>query len=124
MFMGQVWSKAQFDGAQWGNNEGGRGSVLAVTAQNPGNDGKFGTADDLAAPLNFSPVDVSMDSAPGSDCHDPFDRVRGFMSLHVGGANFLMADGAVRFVGEEIEPAIYRGLSTIAGEEVLSGSDW
>lgn len=124
MFMGQVWSKAQFDGAKWAKGEGGRGSVLAVTAQNPGKDGRFGTADDVAAPLNVAPVDVSIDPVPGPNCQDPFDRVRGFFSLHVGGANFLLADGAVRFVGEEIEPAIYRGLSTIAGEESLPGSGW
>ena len=124
MLMGQVWSKAEFDGAKWAKSEGGRGSVLAVTAQNPGNDGKFGTPDDVLTPLNVAPVDVSIDPAPGPNCQDRSDRVRGFFSLHVGGANFLLADGAVRFVGEEIEPTIYRGLSTIAGEETLSGSDW
>ena len=122
--MGQVWSKADFDGAKWAKSEGGRGSVLAVTAQNPGKDGEFGTPDDVLAPLNVAPVDISIDSAPNSNCQDRSDRVRGFFGLHVGGANFLLADGAVRFVGEEIEPAIYRGLSTIAGEEIISGSGW
>ena len=124
MLMGQVWSKADFDGAKWAKNEGGRGSVLAVTAQNPGKDGEFGTLDDVLAPLNVAPVDISVDSAPNSNCQDRSDRVRGFLGLHVGGANFLLADGAVRFVGEEIEPATYRGLSTIAGEEIISGSGW
>jgi len=68
--MGQVWSKANFDGINLAGHLGGRGSVIAVTAQNAGPDGRWGTTDDLLAPINQQPVDVSIDAIPddgGSD---------------------------------------------------------
>jgi len=121
--MGQVWSKADFDGINAAGHNGGRGSVLAVTAQNPGPDGLFGGSDDVAAPLNALPAAVSMDNAPGDDCQDPLDRVRGFYSFHNGGANFLMGDGSVQFVRETIDPVLYRALSTIDGGEVATWNE-
>src|SRR5262245_47046199 len=98
--MGQVWSKASFDGRDGFGHRGGRGSVLAVTTQNAGPDGILGTADDVPAYLNpqrrgiygvQSSVDVSFDDS----CSNPADRVREFAGPHPGGANFLMADGSV-----------------------------
>ncbi|MGI9427697.1 MAG: H-X9-DG-CTERM domain-containing protein [Bythopirellula sp.] len=117
--MGQVWSKADFDGLNETGHEGGHGSVLAVTAQNPGPDGKYVTADDVLAPLNIVPADVSIDWTPGSDCQHTLDRIRGFFSYHPGGANFVLADGSVQFIGERISATTYIGLSTIDGEEVV-----
>lgn len=118
--MGQVWSKADFDGRDGFGTHGGRGSVLAVTTQNAGTDGIFGTADDVPAPLNplrrgiQTSVDTSFDNTPNS----PTDRVREFASLHPGGANFLFADGSVRFVYETIDFRVYQGLGSIQGGEV------
>ena len=63
MEMGQVWSKASFDGLNETGHQGGHGSVLAVTAQNPGPDGIYETSDDVLAPLNQTPIDVSIDAA-------------------------------------------------------------
>ena len=40
-------------------------------------------------------------------------------SLHSGGANLLLADGAVRFVGQSIDLNTWRGLATRSGGEVL-----
>ncbi|MFG0333037.1 MAG: DUF1559 domain-containing protein [Maioricimonas sp. JB049] len=40
-------------------------------------------------------------------------------SLHRGGVNTLLADGAVRFVAEDIDLAIWRALGSIAGGEVV-----
>jgi prepilin-type processing-associated H-X9-DG protein len=119
--MGQVWSKADFDGRDGFGHHGGRGSVLAVTTQNPGPDGVFGTADDVLAPLNPFPrgVQVSVDLSPDDSCPNPDDRVREFASLHPGGANFLMADGSVRFVSQAIVFQAYQALSTIQGGEVV-----
>jgi len=43
-----------------------------------------------------------------------------FHSLHEGGGNFCMADGAVRFVSDGINLTVYRGLATIRGGETVS----
>ena len=117
MVMGQVWSKADFDGLMETGHKGGHGSVLAVTAQNPGPDGKFATGDDVLAPLNTVPVAVSIDATPGPRCDDPLDRVRGFYGLHQGGASFVFGDASVRFIAADVRPATYWALSTIAGSE-------
>ncbi len=124
MRMGQVWSKASFDGTNKSRHFGGRGSVLAVTAQNPGPDGRFGTGDDVLAPLNSAPVSVSIDATPGPDCHDSMDRIRGFYSFHTGGANFVFADASVRFIADDISPSTYQALSTIAGPDSVANADW
>jgi prepilin-type N-terminal cleavage/methylation domain-containing protein len=42
-----------------------------------------------------------------------------FGSNHVGGAQFLLGDGSARFVSQNIELMLYRGLASRAGGEVL-----
>ncbi len=44
----------------------------------------------------------------------------GFRSQHVGGVNFAMGDGSVRFVSANLSSIIYQGLATRAGGEVIS----
>ncbi len=118
--MGQVWSKANFDGNNPVDNpDGGRGSVLAVTSQNPGMDGEYGTGDDVPAPLNANPLWVANDDLSNTGCDDLADRVRNFASLHPDGAHFLFGGGSVRFINERIDQGLYRDLSTIAGGERL-----
>ena len=117
--MGQVWSKADCDGGNQTGNQGGRGSVIAVTGQNPGPDGEWGTADDLNAPLSQAPVQATLDNAPDANDEDPLDRVRGFYSFHDGGSIFAYADGSTHFIETEIAPTTYRALSTRAGGEVI-----
>jgi prepilin-type processing-associated H-X9-DG protein len=46
-------------------------------------------------------------------------RVPNFRSDHPGGANFLLADGAVIFVSEDIDMQSYRAMSTIAGADFV-----
>lgn len=43
-----------------------------------------------------------------------------FRSRHPEGAQFVLADGAVRFLSEQIDRALYRALSTRHGNEVAS----
>ncbi|GAB4147160.1 MAG: hypothetical protein Tsb009_20200 [Planctomycetaceae bacterium] len=107
--MGQVWSKADFDGTNEAGHQGGRGSVLAVTAQHP----------NLITRLNKVPADVSVDAIDSLGCNDTSDRVRGFYSRHPGGAHFSMGDGAVRFISENINQTVYQALSTINGGETI-----
>lgn len=42
----------------------------------------------------------------------------GFGSMHTGGANFLMADGSVHFISENIDGNLYMWLASRAGGEV------
>ncbi len=57
----------------------------------------------------------SMDHRP----NHPASHFDDFSSPHVGGAQFLMADGHVRFVSENIDTALYKALGTIQGGEVV-----
>jgi prepilin-type N-terminal cleavage/methylation domain-containing protein/prepilin-type processing-associated H-X9-DG protein len=43
-----------------------------------------------------------------------------FFSMHPGGAQFAMGDGAVRFVTDSIDITLYRSLATISGNEAIS----
>jgi hypothetical protein len=47
------------------------------------------------------------------------DSYGGFRSIHDRGCFFLFCDGRVNFVTEAVDPATYRGLSTIEGGEIL-----
>lgn len=42
-----------------------------------------------------------------------------FSSAHPNGTHFLVADGAVILIGDEIDPAVYRAMCTRAGREVV-----
>src|SRR5262249_48094369 len=44
----------------------------------------------------------------------------GFKSYHPGGANFVMADGSVKFVKQSISARVYNALATRKNSEVLS----
>ena len=96
--------------------------MLAVTAQNSGDDGIWQTDDDLITPLNKLKTDISIDaSAEEGDVQNNLDRVRGFYSYHRGGgANFVLGDGSVRFVSQDIDSDTYVSLSTIDSGEVIS----
>lgn len=42
-----------------------------------------------------------------------------FGSYHVGGAQFVLADGSVRFISENVDQTLYRALGSISGGEVV-----
>jgi prepilin-type N-terminal cleavage/methylation domain-containing protein/prepilin-type processing-associated H-X9-DG protein len=47
-----------------------------------------------------------------------------YWSLHPGGANFLFADGSVRFIKEQVGFTIFQALATRQGGEVLSADQF
>ncbi|MES2791317.1 MAG: DUF1559 domain-containing protein [Planctomycetota bacterium] len=49
----------------------------------------------------------------------PSNHIDDFSSHHVGGAHFVMGDGAVRFVSTNISEVVFSGLATRAGGEVV-----
>ena len=66
-------------------------------------------------PLNFFLVGLTEE-----DVRNQWYNTRGFKSLHPGGANFALGDGAVVFLGDGVDHNVYRALSTRAGGEVVS----
>jgi prepilin-type processing-associated H-X9-DG protein len=52
-------------------------------------------------------------------CRMDWQNNEGFHSMHSGGAQFCMGDGAVRFLSESMDLAMYRNLSTCGGGEVV-----
>ena len=51
--------------------------------------------------------------ACGNDCK------RAFASMHTGGVQFLLADGSVRFVSENIDFNVLAAVATISGGEAI-----
>ncbi len=51
------------------------------------------------------------------------DRINAFGSMHVGGAQFALTDGSVRFIGETIDPISFNALGSRAGSETVSVPD-
>ena len=49
-----------------------------------------------------------------------WDESIGFRSFHTGGANFVLCDGSVRFVRDNIDGATYRAYASRAGGEVVA----
>ncbi len=67
---------------------------------------------------DYASCHVALNTFPADPANWP--QAISFRSLHIGGANFCMADGSVRFIPESINVVIYRGLATKAGGEVVN----
>ncbi|MCA9123002.1 MAG: hypothetical protein H6822_02880 [Planctomycetaceae bacterium] len=55
-----------------------------------------------------------------------FDELTGFGSQDTSrqGAISVMADGSVRFISSNIDPTVFRAMSTIHGKETVDASRW
>jgi len=74
----------------------------------------FGTT---SHPINYQ-NDSLADNLP-TQANPRWDESIGFRSYHVGGAQFVLGDGSVRFISENIDGATYRGLASVNGREVI-----
>jgi hypothetical protein len=75
------------------------------------------------APINFrityDLTNTSVTAGNWGTHIDNYKRVNAFGSQHSGGAQFALADGSGRFLSENINQDVLRGLTTRAGNEVL-----
>lgn len=71
----------------------------------------FGTS---AQPINYQNSALRGSANVGNA-----DACIGFRSLHSGGAHFVLGDGAVRFISENISGVTYNALASRAGNEVV-----
>eukprot|EP00456_Euglypha_rotunda_P059494 TRINITY_DN496_c1_g1_i3.p1 TRINITY_DN496_c1_g1~~TRINITY_DN496_c1_g1_i3.p1 ORF type:complete len:310 (-),score=34.13 TRINITY_DN496_c1_g1_i3:1392-2321(-) len=65
-------------------------------------------------------IRLNVSTIPGGYDIADWQNTYGFMSRHVGGAHFVMADGSVRFISENTYPGLYSALATIQGGEIES----
>ncbi len=77
-------------------------------------DGDWATC---SIPINYLPLHLEPAAFKDGNISK---GVRGFKSLHPSGAQFVMADGSVHFIQENIDTISYRALSTREGGEVVS----
>jgi prepilin-type N-terminal cleavage/methylation domain-containing protein/prepilin-type processing-associated H-X9-DG protein len=113
--MDQAWAAASLGdaGHPW------YAGLFGVTAQ-------YGLAPDPQdEPMNRRPgMPTIIGSDPSGYNVSGRDKVSGFRSRHPGGSGFLFADGSVHFIQQSIAPAVYRALSTYAGNEVVPAADY
>ncbi len=57
-------------------------------------------------------------------CYYNIAYIAGYKSYHPGGANFAIADGSVKFIKQSVSTRVFTALSTRAGGEILSASDF
>ena len=71
-------------------------------------------------PINYD----TCDKTAVDPCRRPdnWNTAAGFKSNHSGGANFLLGDGSVHFIDENIDHAAYQALGGKSDGEVISGS--
>jgi prepilin-type N-terminal cleavage/methylation domain-containing protein len=83
-----------------------------------------GSTATCSIPLNAPAVCAGIPAGSSKDaalvhCQGDWPNNYSFKSQHVGGGQFTMTDGAVKFISENIDMNVYRGLATIGGGEVL-----
>jgi len=117
----QSWSAGPMATRQLGSLGLLGGSTMGVTALRGGYDPPFD--EPMNAPFALPGLDCNNGCTNAGTAPGTYDTSSGFRSVHPGGCNFLFCDGSVQFVRQDLAPATYRALSTIAGREVV-GDDF
>lgn len=74
----------------------------------------------LTQPIDESSPGFAAGGAPPTVAEpDPRTSVGGFGSFHTGGANFLLVDGSVRFIGESVDSGVYQRLGSRRDGQVV-----
>jgi prepilin-type N-terminal cleavage/methylation domain-containing protein len=68
-----------------------------------------------AHPINF--MNDSLKNSLPTQGNPRWNESIGFRSMHPGGANFMLGDGSIRFVSEDIDGVTYRALASRGGGE-------
>ncbi|MFN0055112.1 MAG: DUF1559 domain-containing protein [Planctomycetales bacterium] len=87
--------------------------------------GTRATLRNTGTPINFrggfSPTSTPVGAGQANSLsEDELLAVGGFSSSHVGGANFLLGDGGVRFISENVNPQTLQNLGHRADGEMLT----
>jgi prepilin-type processing-associated H-X9-DG protein len=72
-------------------------------------------------PINSGKAIMLANLGPSANGINNAIMLRGFSSQHTGGAQFLMADGSVHFVSENINLQLYQGLGAMNDSKPLGG---
>ncbi len=132
----QAWAVARISPGRAGGFP--RGAILFAANQHIGDDLRIdgNSMTEMWAPMNPRFVMVSVagtnaDTPPsptgvtGPCNNNQFgDRLSNVRSKHGGGAQFLMGDGVVRFVSENVDRRIYGYIMTIQGREIIDEDDF
>jgi len=118
--MARAHNKRQPRGAIWMRNVGEL--IADVPAAKSAETSTYGGPPTKGLGLDlFFAIHCDANSVVGVTTREsPLNRSEyGFSSQHPGGANFLFADGAVRFLSDNIDPATYEYLGSMADGEVI-----
>lgn len=108
----------------------GRPQVYRLRNQSAGisNDQGIGWADSEGPfSLDLANSDGSTEGCtPANGCTYPMNKKNDNepYSFHVGGGNFLFADGRVQFIGESVDYMVFAGLCTRGAGEIVAGGEY
>lgn len=120
LLMGEKYHRDQHFDRFTSNNSGLKMHQVSAWAWSGGMKGAAFLFCSSAVPLNKGAIDHSpaLNNISAQD-----KRFNGWGSGHVGGANFVLCDGSVRFLRDTVDPVTLTRLSTRAGGEIVADAN-